>query len=149
MNGGQDWNTGAKGVALCGTSVVQSPINIPSQVVTYGVAGLAPLNVSYGTSSDWMLEVTGARPCVSCAFSAFCAAAACVAATAAAWSKAHSRPSAANYLEVADIDTNTTGVDEATSNTFTDGLTLADGTFVPLNQVRLRSSPYCVVLSSR
>jgi hypothetical protein len=38
---------------------------------------------------------------------------------------------------VGDIDTITTpGVDATTANTFTDGLTLADGTFVPLNQVR-------------
>ncbi len=43
---------------LCGTSQVQSPINVPDQVVTFGVSALKPLNVSYGQSSDWMLEVT-------------------------------------------------------------------------------------------
>lgn len=59
VNGGQDWKTATP---LCGTSVVQSPINVPSQIVNYSVSSLLPLNVSYGTSSDWMLEVTGARP---------------------------------------------------------------------------------------
>ena len=43
---------------------------------------------------------------------------------------------AANYLEVADIDTVTTGSNTATANAFTDGLTMSDGTFLPLNQVR-------------
>ena len=46
-------------------------------------------------------------------------------------------PSAtANYLEVADIDTVTTINGASTANSFTDGLTLPDGTFLPLNQVR-------------
>jgi hypothetical protein len=50
-----------------------------------------------------------------------------------------SRPTAANYLEVGDIDTNPNpAVDAITANTFTDGITLNDGTFVPLNQVRTR-----------
>jgi hypothetical protein len=141
VNGGQDWNTGANASPKCGNGMAQSPINVPEQLVTYGVSTLKPLNVSYGETSDWMLEVTGARTRTGRASAAACAAAACAAATAAAWSKAHSRPSAANYLEIADIDTNTTGVDVATANTFTDGLTLASGTFVPLNQVRLPIKP--------
>jgi hypothetical protein len=41
-----------------------------------------------------------------------------------------------NYLEVANIDTVTTGGAATTANSFTDGLTLPDGTFLPLNQVR-------------
>jgi hypothetical protein len=53
---------------------------------------LAPLQVSYGKSQAWTLEVT------------------------------------VNYLEVADIDTVTTGTGVATANAFTDGITL-DGTF--------------------
>ncbi len=54
--------------------------------------------------------------------------------------KAHSRPSAANYLEIADIDTVNTAVNVSTADSFTDGLTLADGTMVPLNQVRLQTA---------
>ena len=46
-------------------------------------------------------------------------------------------PLAANYLEIADLDTVTTGAGLSTAKAFTDGITLADGTFVPLNQVRL------------
>ena len=48
---------------------------------------------------------------------------------------------AANYLEVADIDTITTTGGGATANSFTDGLTLPDGTFLPLNQVRCVDVP--------
>ena len=55
-------------------------------------AALAPLQVSYGKSQAWTLEVT------------------------------------VNYLEVADIDTLTTGAGVYTANAFTDGITL-DGTF--------------------
>lgn len=50
-------------------------------------------------------------------------------------------PCAANYLEVADIDTVTTAAGANTANSFTDGLTLTDGTFVPLNQARLPVKP--------
>ena len=52
------------------------------------------------------------------------------------------RPSAANYLEVADIDTNSTAADVPTSNSFSDGLTMQDGVMVPLNQARLRIKPH-------
>ena len=62
----------------------------PSPFRTQGA--LAPLQVSYGKSQAWTLEVT------------------------------------VNYMEVADIDTVTTGTGVATANAFTDGLTL-DGTF--------------------
>ena len=61
---------------------------------------------------------------------------------------AYSRPTAANYLEVADIDTVRTAAGAATANSFTDGLTLADGTMLPLNQVRLRSCRFCFARSS-
>ena len=54
-------------------------------------AAFAPLQVSYGKSSEWTLEVT------------------------------------VNYMEVANIDTVTTGTGVTTANAFTDGLTL-DGT---------------------
>ena len=49
----------APAVALCGTSVSQSPINVPSSLVTYN-STLLPLNVSYGKTASWTLEVTGA-----------------------------------------------------------------------------------------
>ena len=53
---------------------------------------MPPLQVSYGKSQAWTLEVT------------------------------------ANYMEIADIDTVTTGTGVYTANALTDGLTL-DGTF--------------------
>jgi hypothetical protein len=47
----------------------------------------------------------------------------------------------ANYLEVGDLDTVTTGASTVTADAFTDGLTMADGTFLPLNQVRTQQQP--------
>jgi len=93
---------------------------------------LPALNIAYGKAASWALEVTGAYN-----RAAYCGAGALPSTV-----FSRSRPTAANYLEVGDIDTittpNTTGVDPVTANTFTDGITLNDGTFVPLNQVRTR-----------
>lgn len=58
VNGGQDWGLTTPG-CVTNASSSQSPINVADQVVTYG-ATLAPLNVSYGKTASWMLEITGA-----------------------------------------------------------------------------------------
>jgi hypothetical protein len=70
--------------------VQQSPIVITDSAATYNPAML-PLQLSYGESTAWTLEVT------------------------------------VNYMEVASIDTVTTGASTYTANAFTDGMTL-DGT---------------------
>ncbi len=51
---------------------------------------------------------------------------------------AYRLPLAANYLEIADIDTVTTNLDNSTANTFTDGLTV-NGVMLPLNQFHFHS----------
>lgn len=111
--GGQDWNN-TVAWAKCGSGQNQSPINIADTTTVYNVRvrqpfprehappltprplrtqpALSPLQVSYGKSQAWSLEVT------------------------------------VNYLEVANIDTVTTGGNLVTANAFTDGITL-DGTF--------------------
>ena len=65
--GGQDWNVSKAGVApaaaLCGTSVMQSPIDIPASTTNGPVVvntSLPALQVSYGKTASWTLEVTGA-----------------------------------------------------------------------------------------
>ena len=58
VNGGQDWGLTTPGCVTTAAST-QSPINVADQIVTFG-ASLPPLNISYGKSASWMLEITGA-----------------------------------------------------------------------------------------
>jgi hypothetical protein len=44
---------------LCGTSLSQSPINIPEALTVYN-SSLTPLNVSYGMTTGWTMALTGA-----------------------------------------------------------------------------------------
>ena len=87
----------------------QSPIDIPVEsetLVVYNTT-LKTLNINYGTTTSWVMEVQS------------------------------------NYLEIADIKTaasaaNTPG-DGTTADSKTDGLTLPDGTFLPLNQFHMHT----------
>jgi hypothetical protein len=147
VSGGQNWNVvstvGAANFAavpLCGSGRMQSPINIPDSQTVYD-ATLTPLNVTYGETTGWSMEITSARARSwgrarlfrarsswgTCALPCCCAALIvlrCVC--------------AGNYLEVASIDTVTTGAGVVTANAFTDGFTPATGpyagVFLPLSQ---------------
>lgn len=61
VNGGEDWaQTAYPNVttATCGTGQQQSPINVPLTAVSYPATAAAPLNVTYGTTSSWTMEIT-------------------------------------------------------------------------------------------
>jgi hypothetical protein len=65
--GGQNWNVASTvgtttfaAVPLCGTGQMQSPINIPDSQTVYDPT-LTPLNLAYGETTGWDMEVTGAQ----------------------------------------------------------------------------------------
>ena len=65
VHGGQDWGSAANpGCTINASYTQQSPINMADQVVTFGAA-LPALNVSYGATASWMLEITGAHACAT------------------------------------------------------------------------------------
>ena len=142
--GGQDWGTypktnttgkgcnatlygsqlQANGYAACLVTVdntactntqnsIQSPIDIPIESTTLVVYNttLKPLNINYGTTTSWTMEVQS------------------------------------NYLEVADIKTAVSTANalgdgstaDGLAGTGADGLTLPDGTFLPLNQFHMHT----------
>jgi hypothetical protein len=67
VSGGQSWgvastvgSTNFAAVPLCASGQMQSPINIPDSQTVYDPT-LTPLNLAYGETTGWAMEITSAR----------------------------------------------------------------------------------------